>query len=319
VRIVRHDPVTGRVAAWGVQRFGMDEFGEAIGIPVPRRLLFAFSGTYRDGVLLFESGRCHFEITAFPVALSRVRFVLRHGADGWEGMSFLAESSSKRLREELRLRTWAMLWPRPGALWSAGWRILRSLRRTAAIVRSWFPKRVTYRDVRDLARVVLRFCVVAWKLRLRGPWMRWGLVNAQGSFCGVGTLKADVLQVTSPAGIQFLSFTFDQHRRQVVATFGNDGIPAPSPVIPGILLLDPVTLRPVAIPYSLLTQAEFDPRTRLPLRVTLDLPAELAITDRRITAVALLDLHPCGELDLPPETIPAWSIWNKLGKWRGVG
>ncbi len=314
LRIIRRDSATGNIAAWGVQRFGMDADGHALGVPVPRRLLFAFQGIERDGALLLQSARCHFEITAFPVPLSRLRLTMRRGNKGPEGVSFLAEADREDVLGESR-RWWArVLWPRPGSLARAPVRLLREGRRALGLVRSWFPRRILPRDFVDLCIAVSRCTRMVWTFLRRKSWRTWGLLDDRLAFCGAGTFRAVDLPALAPAPIRLESLDFDAARRRVVARFSGGTEPLRRAIVPGIALLDRETLVPLPIPYSTHTAEEIDPATRLPRIVTLDIPGDVHVEGRALVAVALLDLEPCGEIVIDAVKLPPWTFSSEL-RW----
>lgn len=207
------------VIAWGVQRFGMDASGNAVGVPDPRILYYAFDGTWRDGTLVLESGDCLFEITAFPVPLTRLRLVAHRRGDGLVGGSLLAEADGRAALRAL-----------PSSMRGG------TLRR----LRGWFPERPRWRDLGVLASIGWRTLALAVAL-LRGMWKPWGLLDEKLKFQGVGSFQvAEASERTSK--LELVEARVESGR--VVARWrGGDAADAP-----GILLLRGG--RPVAWPYS---------------------------------------------------------------------
>jgi outer membrane protein assembly factor BamB len=165
-----------RVVAWGVQRFGMDASGEAVGVPDPRIHYYAFDGTWRDGTLVLESGACLFEITAFPVPLTRLRLVAHRRGDALVGGSLLAEADGRAA-----LRALPSLMP-AGSL---------------ARMRGWFPHQPRWSDLGVLASIGWRTLALGPAL-LRGMWKPWGLLDDALRFHGIGSFQvAEVPERTS--------------------------------------------------------------------------------------------------------------------------
>jgi len=154
------------VLAWGVQRFGLDADGGAVGVPEGRVLQYPMLGTWRDGSLVLEARRVLFEITAFPVFVDRLRFVA-HTDDGTlRGSSLLAEVDARSPSRFLG----AMARPVP------------------------MPRRP--RDVALLARVLRRALPLGAGL-VSGMIEPWGLLR-DGIFTGVGSFEVgDVPLVAS--------------------------------------------------------------------------------------------------------------------------
>jgi outer membrane protein assembly factor BamB len=226
-----------RVVAWGVQRFGMDETGNAVGVPEPRVLYYAFDGRYRDGTLELESGECLFEITAFPVPLTRLRLVAQRRADGLVGGSLVAETDARSVLRAL-----------PSSLPSG----------FASRIRGWFPEKPRPSDLWTLLRIARRTLPLLPAL-LRGMWRPWGLLDDEGRFHGVGAFRVE----DTPERESRLELVDAEVRgSRVVARWrGGDRTDAP-----GILLVR--DSRPVAWPYSRRTHVER--REGVPVRCELD-------------------------------------------------
>ncbi len=183
VDIVRHDLSTGAVTATGIQTFGLGPDGEPVhGIPVPRVHRFAFEGSYRDGTLILEARRCHFEITAFPVPLDALRFTATVTDAGVIASSMFAEV---RLRSAL-WRTLVSWLPFSGG--ATGF--LRRGRLMRDTVAAWFPERGRLKSVGGLwTGMRLMFGQWFWIAAAR-VWRPWGMIDRKGWFAGVGTFVA---------------------------------------------------------------------------------------------------------------------------------
>lgn len=283
VGIVRFDPVTKRVVAWGVQKFGIGpDGGPVAGIPVPRSFFFAFGGTYENGTLLLESGACQFEITAFPVPLDTLRFTATVGADGVSASSLLAEV---RLRRAIwrTVQSWLPL-PRRGG----GGRFLYRLRALGGMFGAWFPdtgKGSSVFDVWDAARrmVPQGFWILAARV-----WRPWGMVDRTGWFAGIGTFVAGPSVADAHDGLHVTRFEYDAKRRRVRARFEADPSYVRGDACPGILLVERETGRPVPLNYSL-TQWIARTKRNVPTKVTLELPSGLDVA-KGIDAVLFVDL-----------------------------
>ena len=319
IAVVRHDAATGRIVAWGVQRFGMDNQGNPVGVPVPRRLLFAFGGTYRDGTLTLESGRCHFELTAFPVPLDRIVFAMARTHGGWDGLSCVAEVGTGGVRAEMWRQIMRMLWPRPGSLFQVFWRLWREFWVTIRWMRSWFPRqRLSFSGLHDLTVVLQRQMLLLWTFWRRYPWRKWGLLSAEHPFHGEGTFTAVPLVTPLTAGIRLEKITFHPHRRQFIARFACESAPS-CVVMPGLLLLDAQTLEPLAVPYTTHTYVSRDGKNGNIKKAVVDIPADIVLDDRSILAIAMLDLTPVGEKQFAIGKLSPWTIWNEFREalwWR---
>jgi hypothetical protein len=228
-----------RVVAWGVQRFGMDECGAAVGVPDPRLHGYGFDGTWRDGTLVLESGPCLFEITAFPVPLTRLRLVA-HRRDGrLVGGSLLLEADGRAALRSL-----------PSLLPSGA----------AGRMRGWLPERPRLRDLGVLASIGWRTLALGPAL-LRGMWRPWGLLDDDLRFHGIGSFQAAPLSAPDrPSRLALLDARLERSR--VVADWrGGDARDAP-----GILLLR--AGRVVAWPYAMRTRIRREGRA--PVRAELD-------------------------------------------------
>jgi hypothetical protein len=208
-----------RVVAWGVQRFGMDESGSAVGVPDPRVHYYAFDGTWRDGTLELESGECLFEVTAFPIPLRRLRLVAQMRGDALQGGSLVAETDAR-----LVLTALPSLMP-SGAL---------------ERMRGWFPERPRLQDLGTLASIGWRTLALLPAFA-RGLWKPWGLVDADGRFHGVGGFQVEASPERKSA-LELLEAKLQRDR--VVADWRGGG----RADAPGILLMRGG--HPVPWPYS---------------------------------------------------------------------
>jgi hypothetical protein len=284
VTVARHDPATGNVVAWGVQKFGVGPDGEPVaGIPVPRTFFFAFGGTYRDGTLLLESADCQFEITAFPVPLDRLRFTATVTDAGVEARSMLAEV---RVRGAVwrTVKAWLPL-PRRGG----GGRFLYRMRKLGELFGAWFPERKGMSNVANVWTALRRMAPQGFWILAARVWRPWGLVDAQGWFAGLGTFLAAPARAPSHGGLAVESFSYDARRRRVRARFAADPSYARGDACPGILLVDRATGAPLPVNYSLATRTKRDGR-HVPLKTTLDLPSRLDVS-RGVDAVLFVDLE----------------------------
>ncbi len=284
VEIVRFDPATGAVIAWGVQKFGIGPDGEPVaGIPVPRSFHFAFGGSYKDGTLVLESKECQFEITAFPVPLDRLRFTASVSDGTIVASSMFTEA---KLRSALwrTVKSWLPL-PRRGG----GGRFVYRFRKIWEMFASWFPEK-------DRARGAVKLWTAAYRMLPQGFWILaarvwrpWGMVDRTGWYAGLGTFIAAPSRVASHEGLRVESFSYDARRRRLRASFSADPSYARGDACPGILLIDRRTNQPVPLNYSLAQWSTRDKRN-VPVRVTLDLPSALDVTVG-LDAVLLVDLE----------------------------
>ena len=235
VGILRRDGE--RVIAWGVQRFGMDASGEAVGVPEPRVLYYAFEGTFRDGTLELESGECLFEITAFPVPLTRLRLVAQQREGRLVGGSLVAETDAGSVLRAL-----------PSSLPSGFWKR----------VRGWLPDEPGLADLAALARIA-RHNLPLLPAFLRGMWKPWGLLDAERRFHGIGAFQVED-SAERRSSLELVEVRAE--RGAVVATWsGGDRLDAP-----GILLVRED--RPVAWPYS--RKLHVERREGVPVQTRLD-------------------------------------------------
>jgi outer membrane protein assembly factor BamB len=226
-----------RVIAWGVQRFGMDESGDAVGVPDPRVHYYAFDGTWRDGTLELESGECLFEVTAFPIPLRSLRLVAQMRGNALLGGSLVAETDARLVLTAL-----------PSLMPSGAWERMRG----------WFPEKPRLSDLGTLASIGWRTLALLPAFA-RGLSKPWGLLDGDGKFHGVGGFQVEA----SPERKSALELVEAKHQRgRVIARWrGGDRADAP-----GILLMHGG--RPLRWPYSrrLTTRRE----AGVPVRCELD-------------------------------------------------
>ncbi len=281
IGILRTDERTGRVLAWGVQRFGTDEEGNPIGVPSGRNLLFGFSGTVSGSGLRLTSSACHWEITAFPMPLDRLELVLRATRDGWEGVSFAAELKPRSIRRDL----WRWFWESGRGGWFAG---------MVARVRSWLPEgRVTWRAFVDACIVAKRLTWMGWLLWYRWPWETWGLLFHDGSFHGKATFHVQPLP-SAASSAELVDLSHDRLRHRIRARFRIRDPHERALAVPGILVVDAQTLEPVPIPFTPYTQVHR--READVIDVTLQLPRIVTRADGQHLALAMLNVTQLGEL-----------------------
>ena len=284
VTIARYDRVTGRVVAWGVQKFGIGPDGKpSAGIPMPRSFFFAFDGTYKDGTLMLESQECQFEITAFPVPLDRLRFTASVTESGIHARAMLAEV---RLRSAIwrTVRSWLPL-PRRGG----GGRFMYRMRLLGRTLGSWFPETDRLKSAYRLWTTVYRVAPQWFWILAARVWRPWGMVDRNGWFAGVGTFLTAKARTEAHDGLAVSRFAFDARRRRVRAWFDADAAYERGDACPGILLLDRATGSPLPCNYSQTVRIDRD-RDNVPRRVTLDLPSRLDIS-RGVDAVLFVDLE----------------------------
>jgi len=293
-RIVRADPAKGTVLGWGVQKFGFDAEGEPdVGIPQPRFFAFAFAGRYRDGALLLESRNCSYEITAFPVPLTKLRFTatVSHAGIRAGSMLMLAHiglfAALRRAVRDAQLVT----------IGDAVRFVSRHAMRAWRYVRSWFPREPRIANAWDFLHACGQLAKLGWGMLLDRIWQPWGLLDRHGRFCGVGTFSALRPSIADHSGLRVRSFAYERRRRQVVLEFDADPSYRRCDAAPGILLYDQRTLQPLAIDYTRWLTTE---RTAggIPVRAVLDIPPSVRLWGRSIQAIAFIDLEERAVLDL---------------------
>lgn len=259
VTIARFDPVTGNVAAWGVQKFGIGPDGEpTAGIPVPRSSFFAFGGSYKNGTLILEAKDCRFELTAFPVPLDTLRFTASVTERGVIASSLLAQVDTRRALLHM-IVSWLPV-PRRGG----GARLRERMRQ----LRAWFPDDRPIDGVANLWLVARRTVPQWFWAVVARVWRPWSMIDARGRFAGVGTFLATPAPAPSHGGLHVERFVVE--KRRVRAVFTADPSYDRGDACPGILLVDRDTGLPVPCDYALL-RIERD-KYNVPTNVVLDLP-----------------------------------------------
>ncbi len=297
VRVVHVDPDSGRLVAWGLQRFGHDEHGEHVQISVARHLYFAFGGHYHEGHTQLAARGCNFETTAFPVPLDLLRFT---GA--WDGERGPGVGASLMYEVDAAGRLRALN-PFSGERTDTArqpWRARRRVdwRQLGGFVRSWLPGRGELRStlpqlVQGASRTLPLGLRVA-KRELYGP---WGLVGDDGWSRGVGTFRtaaSSQLPLARP-GVEL--FGYDRKRNAVVADIRAAGAVDARlrAAVPGILLIDLDRVVPVPLDYIGATTIDAEPSSgRWTLQ--LQLPPGICPRGRRWKAVLMFDLEILAEL-----------------------
>jgi outer membrane protein assembly factor BamB len=293
VRILDHDPKTGNVLGWGVQKFGLDSSGKAsVGIPIPRFFFFAFSGQYRNGTLELECRNCLYEITAFPVPLNRLRFTATmQGGEIIPGSMFAQTQIGMASGLWSRLRDLQFVYfP---ALAGFFWRQISSF---TGFLRSWFPKHPAPVDAGRFVYAWGQLVRLGWEILFSRIWEPWGLLDKKGRFCGVGTYRTTEACFGEHPGLEVSALHFDRHQRQIVAEF-RKGEGARADAVPGILLYDARSLEPMLINYSEWIRTERDAQG-IPVRTTLHLPPSTHLLGRRLKATVLIDLDVRATIEL---------------------
>lgn len=249
VVVVEHDPKTGRVLAWGLQEFGIDEGGEQVGVPLTRTHRFAFGGRYEDGHLVLEAGPGQFEITAFALPTDRFRLAATLGPEGLPSVapSLLLEASRPSLGELLPQLSsgGAVRWSELPAL---AWASLRTLPLLTRLLRG----------------------------RLHRP---WGLVDDEGQFVGVGTFRAAECPAREDAPFE-VEAAWSSGRRRVALTIRG----AQPGAIPGLLLVDQESGQPLPVdPNALRVSRDGQGR---PTGATLAIPGPLREKELRAVVVS---------------------------------
>jgi hypothetical protein len=247
VRIVRMDSASGRLIAWGVQSFGVNEEGFPIGIPHPRRFFYAFSGTYDGNLLKLEATNCDFEITAFPVPLRTLSFAASCSEGTWTGTLVRAEIEGNHFRSTT-LRRYIRNW-----LHFVLSRLLRSS--------------ITH------ARANARTAIAACRILLGQKWWLNQFRDSEGNITALGTFCMEACPVGHRRhDLRLIQASFDAQTYTIEAIFDI----SPQTLFahsPGILLIDTKNVQPLPLPYSSLTR-EHRMRDGL-LRVSLAIPKSM--------------------------------------------
>lgn len=287
VRIVHVDVASGSVVAWGVEKFGIAEDGDAVQVAIPRHLFYAFAGTYENGRLVLRARDCGFELTAFPVPLDELRL-----SGTWQGEHGprLGSSLIAELDVVKRLR-WS--WRGGSSLGSS-----IDLASLAAFARRWVPDlRTALRSLPSFARLLLRAVPLGLRIVRREMYGPWGLIGTDGWFRGIGSFRSTADQPVDTHGLSVQLFRHEATERRVVAEIvaqpGNER--SLNGVLPAIVLIDFTTHRPVELRYTTMTQIERDAGR---LRIVLPLPPTVGTGRYRYLACLLLDVTPLAQIEI---------------------
>ncbi len=312
VRIVHHDTATGAIVAWGVQKFGIDEHGAAVGVPYPRFAVYAFGGTYRNGVLSLCAKNCQFEITAFQVPLDRLQFTLVADGATLRGGTMLGEVRLRDMASEL-------LPPRLRALPGTLSRLLPQMAPSAmrsfhAALQQLSPGKAAGRLGNTLIGMG-QIGSVSVRMLLERSWKPWGLFDNEGECRTLGTCCATPLAQTTSA-LCLRDLRFDAARGRVTASYRGSDASCRS-AVPGIVLIDLETHTPIPINYGLYTTTERD-EAGTPMHSVLRIPDWAATRGMRIRALALINTEVRGSIDLQQAT--GWrQALVSWGRWLGIG
>ena len=299
VRVVYVCPDSGRVVAWGLQRFGYDEQGEHVRISVPRHLFYAFGGHYREGHLQLEARGCSFETTAFPVPLDLLRFT---GA--WDGARGPGVGASLMYEVDVagRLRALNPITAARQRDARKPWRARRRLdwKQIGGFVRSWVPSVSAISGaLPQVSKGAVRSLALALRLPREDLYGPWGLVGPDGHSRGVGTFRTQASVQPELPRLAVELFGYDAKRHTVVADVSlvgaaGDGLGA---VVPGLLLIDRDRVAPVPLDYVGATTIDARPdQGRWTLQ--LSLPSSASPRGRRWKALLMFDLQILAEIDL---------------------
>lgn len=286
VRIVRADEASGRVAAWGVEKFGFAADGEAVQVAMARHLFYAFGGTYESGRLVLTARDCAFELTAFPAPLDTLRL-----SGTWEGAEGPCRGSSLIAELDVAGRFRQLAGGSGGLARSA-----RALARMTDLVRRWVPDSATAAQslpllVRFLARVV-PLGVQMLRREMHGP---WGLVGDDGWFRGIGSFRARADRPLDTAALEVRSFRYQPASHAIVAEIaaraGHES--SLNTVVPGIAVVDTQGNEPAPLRYNTATEVKREPGR---VSVELGLPPSVSAGTDRWCAYLMLDVTPLAEL-----------------------
>lgn len=287
-RVASIDAASGKVVAWGLKKFGMEE--GAVQVALPRHLFYAFAGTYRDGRLVLTARHCRFELTAFPVPLDSFRL-----SGTWEG------SNGPRVGAALvaELDVTARFRPFGGgdgpvatgaSSWGAAWA------QVSALLAKWVPDAGTaLRSLPQLLRLAGRMLPLGVQVLRREMYGPWGLIGEDGWFRGVGSFRAKADEALAPERFTVRTFRHQGAGNRLVAEVAaRDGEPLAHRV-PGILLIDARTHEPVRLDYDAATRIRRDAAS---VTVELALPRGGVPAPGGWLAVLLLDVTPLADLRL---------------------
>ncbi len=298
VRVVHVDEERGKVVAWGLQKFGMEDDGESVQIAVPRALYWALDGIWDDGRVVFTARGCHFELTSFPVPLDTLRLSGTWAGDAGPGVgaSLAAEldvvSRFQLLRRLLGRRQGDPKVERAPARvpWS----------RMASFARTWVPDLKSLRSSLPLVlRSVTRTLPLAWRVPRRSLYGPWGLIGEDGWFRGSGNFRTSVDHEATGHEVEVRRFRYEPRRGRIVATITAKGATAQAfgGLVPGLLLVDTDVAEPLFLDYDAATTIERD-HERATWKIELRLPRSFDPAARRWRAWLLVDTTPVDELDI---------------------
>lgn len=290
-RIIHVDDETGRVVAWGLKKFGMEE--GAVQIALPRHLYYAFSGTYRDGRLVLTAKHCAYELTSFPVPLDTMRLSgTWEGAEGPRaGAAVLAE-----LDVPARFRLFGGKDDGPVPTGRGSGTI--SWTQLSTLVSRWVPDFASaIRSLPLFVRTLERTLPLAVHVLRRDTYGPWGLIGEDGMFRGVGTFRSSADEAIDTDSLRVRRFEHDRSGRRIVAEVAatNGSAATLARRVPGIVLIDTRTHEPVRIAYDGATTVV---RRDDHVRVELSLPHSDVPAAGDWRAVLLLDVTPLAELEV---------------------
>lgn len=297
-RAVHVDAERGKVVVWGLQKFGMDDDGEAVQIAVPRHLYWAMDGIYEDGRTTLTARGCNFELTSFPVPLDELRLSGSWAGDQGPaiGTSLVAEVDVvSRFRLLRRLfgggdqdrKVQRAATPVP---WS----------RLLAFAQTWIPD---LKALRGSLPLVLRSLSRTLPLALRVPrrklWGPWGLIGEDGWFRGAGNFRSSADEGTSEPSVEVERLEFDPRRNRITAEVRATGKTAEAfgGLVPGILVVDTDVAEPLLVDYDGATSIQRDAGGKR-WSVELALPRSFDPAARAWKVYLLLDTAEIGEIEI---------------------
>ena len=306
-RIVSVDEKTNRVVGWGLNKFGVTETGELVGVPVSRHFFFAFGGTYKNGHLIIESLNCQFETTAFPLPLNLLRFTCAVDKNGIpiQAGSMLAEYKLPKVKDYFSAKNQYEL-SDASQIISAFKRNLSSgitlLKTASDYISTWIPKEHGIQEIPQIFKAAAMTVPLFFLVVQKKTYKPWGLFDEQGQFTGVGTFKlapVDQSKLQTPKNLKVEKFYFDEKQRRFAVEFDTgENMDSTIGTIPGVLLIDEETLSPMDLDYNSLTHINRDDKGCLK-SCYLDIPLTLKIKQKRIRALAMADLCLLDELKMP--------------------
>ena len=297
-RVVHVDPERGKAVFWGLQKFGMDDGGEAVQIAVPRHLYWAMDGVYDEGRCSMTVQGCNFELTSFPVPLDELRL-----SGTWDGVAgpVLGTSLVAEVDVVSRFRILRRLF--------GGGDDERKVQRSAtpvpwsrllAFAQAWIPD---LKAIRGSLPLVLRSLTRTLPLALRVPrrklWGPWGLIGEDGWFRGAGNFRSSADETACDPTVEVERLEFDPRRNRITAEIQatGDSAEAFGGLVPGILVVDTDLAEPLRLGYDGATTIRRDAENKR-WSVELALPRSFDPAARAWRAYLLLDTTPIGELEV---------------------